>query len=171
MPARSDIFTALSREKALGASDVARGLGISRQHAHRLLRGEREPGARFDELERLLALGEDGDDGPQYAVAMLGPAGVELLTTGATQPLFEQRENAERVAELIDDAVVVPVWRSYAWRRLVQAYAVWGTEPEERNLFIADAEDDLPFEAIFDELTEGLRATAELLGAKEPSLH
>lgn len=167
MPAQSEIFAALARAKGVGASELARGLGISRQHAHRLLRGERDAGARVEELERLLALGAseaDGDGVPLYAVAALDDE-LELLTAGGTQPLFEQRQHAERAAALVADAhvVVVPVWRSYAWRRLVRAYAVWGAAPEPRNVFVVDATPDLPLDAVLRELAASLRTTLELL--------
>jgi hypothetical protein len=166
MPAQSDIFAALAREKALGASEVARGLGISRQHAHRLLRGERDAGARTPELERLLALGADEDEGPFYALAHLQPeGGVELLTAGGTQPLFERRETAERAAAAVAgaDVAIVPVWRGYAWRHLARAYAVWGTVPEPRNVFVADGDPNLPLDAVLAEVAAGIGVTLELV--------
>jgi transcriptional regulator with XRE-family HTH domain len=166
MPAPSEVFAALAHAKGIGASELARGLGISRQHAHRLLRGERDAGARAEELERLLALGPDDADSPTplFAVAALHDE-LDLLTAGGTQPLFERRSNAERAAELVDDpaVAVVPVWRSYAWRRLVRAYAVWGAEPEPRNVFVVDAAPDLPLDPVLRELAGGLRTTLDLL--------
>ena len=166
MPAQSEVFAALAREKALGASEIARGLGISRQHAHRLLRGEREAGARAVDLERLLALGEEEPEGPFYALALIDPnGGVELLTAGGTHPLFRRRENAHRAAAGVADpaVAVVPVWRAYAWNHLARAYAVWGTQPEPRNVFVADGDPDLPLEAVLREIATGWRTTLELI--------
>jgi transcriptional regulator with XRE-family HTH domain len=138
--ARADVYCALLRQKGLTAADVARALGVARQHAHRLLTGARAAGAHVTTLDRVLALGlaEDGD--PLYAVGqLLRDGSVDLVQAGATQPLCSERAAAEALAASLGvDACVVPVWPTYAWERLVGVYAAWGERAEERNVFLLD---------------------------------
>jgi hypothetical protein len=55
---------------------------------------------------------------------------------------------------------VLPVWPGYAWRNLVAFHAAWGAEPEPRKLFVVDeADEDIPTEALIDEIRTGLEAT------------
>ena len=145
--ARAEVYSALLRQKGLTAADVARALGVARQHAHRLITGARAAGAHVTTLDRVLALGiaEDGD--PLYAVGQLLPDGsVELVQAGAMQPLCSERAAAEALAESLGaDACAVPVWPAYAWERLVGVYAAWGERAEERSVFVLDR---LPPEAV-----------------------
>jgi transcriptional regulator with XRE-family HTH domain len=153
--ARVEVYAALLRQKGLTAADVARELGVARQHAHRLLTGARAAGAHVTTLDRVLALGVADDGRPLYAVGELLPDGsVELVQAGATQPLCSDRAAAEALAESLGgDACAVPVWPTYAWERLVGVYAAWGERAQERSVFVLD---ELPPEAV----TE-VRATLE----------
>ena len=145
--ARADVYSALLRQKGLTAADVARALGVARQHAHRLITGARAAGAHVATLDRVLALGMPEDGDPLYAVGQLLPdGGIELVQADATQPLCGERAAAEALAESLGpDACAVPVWPAYAWERLVGVYAAWGERAEERSVFVLD---ELPPEAV-----------------------
>jgi transcriptional regulator with XRE-family HTH domain len=158
--ARSDVYSALLRQKGLTAADVARELGVARQHAHRLLTGAREVGAHVTTLDRVLALGVPEEGDPLYAVGELLPDGsVDLVQAGATQPLCSERPAAEALAESLGgDACAVPVWPRHAWERLAGVYAAWGERAEERSVFVLD---ELPPEAV-KEVRAALEAALEL---------
>ena len=167
--ARADVYSALLRQKGLTAADVARALGVARQHAHRLLTGTRAAGAHVSTLDRVLALGLAEDGNPLYAVGQLLPDGsIDLVQAGATQPLCNERAAAEALAETLGvDACAVPVWRTYAWERLVGVYAAWGERAEQRSVFVLD---ELPPEAVT-EIRGTLEKALELRrGARSPEL-
>ena len=158
--ARSQVYSALLRLKGLTSADVARELGVARQHAHRLLTGARDAGAHVTTLDRVLALGVPEDGTPLYAVAELFEDGtVELVQAGATQPLCTERAAAEALADSLGgEACAVPVWPRYAWERLAAVHAAWGERAEERGVFVLD---DLPPQAV-SEVRNALAAALEL---------
>ena len=153
------------RRKGLSVADLAARLGVTRQHAHRLLTGRRPAEAQREELEGALALGRESGGQPLYAVGELDDDGeLELVPAGDAQPLFEERELARDLAQQLEavseHVCVVPVWPAYAWRNLVAFHAAWGADPEPRKLFVVDAwENELPLESIVDEIRAGLEAT------------
>jgi transcriptional regulator with XRE-family HTH domain len=159
------VWQALLRRKGLSVADLAGRLGVTRQHAHRLLTGRRPAGTQRDELEAVLALGKPAGGRPFYAIAELDSSGeLDLVAAGDTQPLFADREAATRVGRELESVsshvCVVPVWPAYAWRNLVGFHAAWGAEPEPRKLFVVDsAADDMPLDAIIAEVRAGLEAT------------
>ena len=165
MHAEADVWQALLQRKGLSVADLAKRLGIARQHAHRLITGRRPAGAQRGDLEAALALGSANAGRPLYAIAELDESGeLDLIPAGDAQPLFADREVARRIAQTLNavsrDVCVVPVWPSYAWRNLVGFHAAWGAEPEPRKLFVADADDvELPLDAVLDEICVGLEAT------------
>src|SRR6266566_4986296 len=57
MRAESEVWQALLRRKGLSVTDLAEQLGVTRQHAHRLLTGRRPAESQRKELEHALALG------------------------------------------------------------------------------------------------------------------
>ena len=57
MRAESEVWQALLRRKGLSVTDLAGQLGVTRQHAHRLLAGHRPADSQREELEHALALG------------------------------------------------------------------------------------------------------------------
>ena len=165
MRGEADVWQALLRRKGLSVADLAKRLGIARQHAHRLITGRRPPGPQRGDLEAALALGSANTGRPLYAIAELDESGeLDLVPAGDAQPLFADREVARRIAQTLSavsrDVCVVPVWPTYAWRNLVGFHAAWGAEPEPRKLFVADADDaELPLAAVLDEICVGLEAT------------
>jgi transcriptional regulator with XRE-family HTH domain len=163
------VWQALLRRKDLSVAELAGRLGITRQHAHRLLTDRRRVDSHRLDLERALALGEPSGEDPLYAVAELDADGeLDLVPAGDAQPLFGDRAQATKVARELDavsDGVcVVPVWPAYAWRTLVAFHAAWGAEPEPRKVFVVDAtpDDELPLEAIVKEIRTGLEATLQM---------
>jgi hypothetical protein len=78
-----EVWHALLRRKGLGLTDLAEQLGITRQHAHRLLTGRWPAESQRDEIDTALALGTVGSGRPLFAVGELdesdelGPAGAE----------------------------------------------------------------------------------------------
>lgn len=161
----SEVWQALLRRKGLSVTDLAGQLGVTRQHAHRLLTGRRPAETQRAELDGALALGTPSNGHPLYAIGELDDNGeLDLVPAGDAQPLFADRDVATGVAQELEAAsghvCVLPVWPAYAWRNLVGFHAAWGAEPEPRKLFVADAtEDDLPLEAVLEELRAGLEAT------------
>jgi transcriptional regulator with XRE-family HTH domain len=161
----SEVWQALLRRKGLSVTDLAGRLGVTRQHAHRLLTGRRPAESQRDELEQALALGTPTNGKPLYAVGELDDNGeLDLVPAGDAQPLFASREVATDVAHELEAAsrhvCVLPVWPTYAWRNLVAFHAAWGVEPEPRKLFVVDAADDeIPLEALVSEIRGGLEAT------------
>ena len=162
----AEVWQALLRRKGLSVTDLARKLGVTRQHAHRLLTGRRPADTQRDDLEDALALGTPSGEHPLYAIGELdGDGELELVPAGDAQPLFADREVAVRVAEQLDetssDVCVLPLWPSFAWRNLVAFHAAWGAGPEPRKLFVVDAtaDDELPLDAILAEIRSGLEAT------------
>lgn len=161
----SDVWQALLRRKGLSVTELAGQLGVTRQHAHRLLTGRRPAETQRAELEGALALGAAAGGKPLFAIGELDDGGeLDLVPAGDAQPLFADREVATDVARRLEDAsqhvCVLPVWPGYAWRNLVAFHAAWGAEPEPRKLFVVDeAEEDIPTEALIDEIRVGLEAT------------
>src|SRR6185437_13496310 len=134
----SDVWQALLKRKGLSVTDLAGHLGVTRQHAHRLLTGRRPAESQRGELD--------------------------LVPAGDAQPLFASRDVATDVARALEPAslhvCVVPVWPGYAWRNLVGFHAAWGAQPEPRKLFIVDnGETEIPIAAIVEEIRSGLDAT------------
>jgi hypothetical protein len=161
----SDVWQALLRRKGLSVTDLASQLGVTRQHAHRLLTGRRPAETQRAELEAALALGSSSSGAPLFAIGELDDSGeLDLVPAGDAQPLFADRAVATDVAQQLEevsaDVCVLPVWPAYAWRNLVSFHAAWGAEPEPRKLFIVDhADDELPLESLVNEIREGLEAT------------
>jgi transcriptional regulator with XRE-family HTH domain len=167
MRAEAEVWQALLRRKGLAVADLAGRLGVTRQHAHRLLTGRRPADSHRSDLEVALALGSPAGGRPLYAIGELDDDGeLDLVPAGDAQPLFAEREVAASVAERLGSTsplvCVVPVWPAYAWRDLVAFHAAWGAEPEPRKVFVVEqADDELPLEAILDEICAGLEATLE----------
>jgi transcriptional regulator with XRE-family HTH domain len=160
----SDVWQALLRRKGLSVTELAGQLGVTRQHAHRLLTGRRPAETQRAELEGALALGAPTNGKPLFAIGELdGDVELDLVPAGDAQPLFADREVATDVARELEDVsqhVCVPVWPTYAWRNLVALHAAWGAEPEPRKLFVIDeAEEEIPTEALIDEIRAGVEAT------------
>src|SRR6266542_2337149 len=165
MRAESEVWQALLRRKGLSVTDLAGQLGVTRQHAHRLLSGRRPAESQREELEHALALGSPTKGNPLFAVGELDDNGeLDIVPAGDAQPLFASREVATDVARALESAslhvCVLPVWPAYAWRNLVAFHAAWGAEPETRKLFVVDeAAGDVPLDAILGEIRAGLEAT------------
>jgi transcriptional regulator with XRE-family HTH domain len=165
MRAESEVWQALLRRKGLSVTDLAGQLGVTRQHAHRVLTGRRPAETQRAELESALALGTSNGDHPLYAIGELDDNGeLDLVPAGDAQPLFVDRELAASVARDLDPAsrhvCVLPVWPEQAWRNLVGFHAAWGAEPEPRKVFVVDASDEeLPLDAVLEEIRGGLEAT------------
>jgi transcriptional regulator with XRE-family HTH domain len=178
MRAEADVWQALLRRKGLSVTDLAGQLGVTRQHAHRLLTGRRPAETQRAELEAALALGASSGGHPLYAIGELAADGeLDLVPAGDAQPLFADREVASRVAEQLEsssaDVCVLPVWPAYAWRNLVAFHAAWGAEPEPRKLFVVDGAGDeqLLLDAVVDEIRTGLEATLRARAqAHDPAL-
>src|SRR6266480_7786467 len=161
----SEVWQALLRRKGLSGTDLAGQLGVTRQHAHRLLAGHRPADSQRAELEHALALGTPTAGNPLFAVGELDDNGeLDVVPAGDAQPLFASREVAMDVARALEPAslhvYVLPVWPGYAWRNLVAFHAAWGAEPEPRKLFIVDdGNEELPLDALVGEIRAGLDAT------------
>jgi transcriptional regulator with XRE-family HTH domain len=153
----SEVWQALLKRKGLSVTDLAAQLGVTRQHAHRLLTGRRPAETQRAELEVALAMGSPASGHPLYAIGELDDLGeLDLVPAGDAQPLFADREVATRVALDVEAAsrhvCVVPVWPTYAWRNLVAFHAAWGADPEPRKLFVVDdTDDELPLDAVLEE--------------------
>ena len=178
MRQESEVWQALLRRKGLSVTDLAGQLGVTRQHAHRLLTGRRPAETQRDELETALALGTSSGTHPLYAIGELDDNGeLDLVPAGDTQPLFADRDVATSVAQGLEAAsrhvCVLPVWPTHAWRNLVGFHAAWGAEPEPRKVFVVDdAVAELPLDALLAEIRSGLEATllARALAHDEASL-
>src|SRR5947207_6479544 len=161
----SEVWQALLQRKGLSVTDLAGKLGITRQHAHRLLTGRRPAESQRDELEQALALGTPTAGHPLFAIGELDDNGeLEIVPAGDAQPLFASREVATDVARALEPAslhvCVLPVWPAYAWRNLVAFHAAWGADPEPRKLFIVDdTDDELPLDVVLEEIRSGFEAT------------
>ena len=159
------VWPALLLRKGMSVTDLAGQLGVTRQHAHRLLTGRRPAESQRAELEEALALGPPTNGKPLYGIGELDDNGeLDLVPAGDAQPLFADREVATDVARELeaasDHVCVLPVWPGYAWRNLVGFHAAWGVEPEPRKLFVVDETDDeIPAEALIEEIRAGLEAT------------
>ena len=146
-------------------TDLAGKLGVTRQHAHRLLTGRRPAESQRPELEAALALGTPTAGRPLFAIGELDDDGeLDLVPAGDAQPLFHDRDLATEVARALEDAsrhvCVIPVWPGYAWRTLVGFHAAWGAEPEARKLFVVDEPNqEVPLDALVDEIRAGLELT------------
>jgi transcriptional regulator with XRE-family HTH domain len=165
MREESEVWQALLRRKGLSVADLAGKLGVTRQHAHRLLTGRRPAELQRSELEQALALGTPTSGQPLFAVGELDDNGeLDLVPAGDAQPLFADREVATDVARALEAAslhvCVLPVWPEYAWRNLVAFHAAWGAPPEPRKLFVVDnGAEDLPLDVVVGEIRAGLDAT------------
>jgi transcriptional regulator with XRE-family HTH domain len=164
MRGEAEVWQALLRRNGLSVSDLAGQLGVTRQHAHRLLTGRRPAETQRAELESALALGTRTDGRPLYAIGELDDSGeLDLVPAGDAQPLFVDRDVATGVAQQLEAAsrhvCVLPVWPTYAWRNLVGFHAAWGVEPEARKVFVVDDDDVLPLDAVLHEIRSGLEAT------------
>jgi transcriptional regulator with XRE-family HTH domain len=174
----AEVWQALLRRKGLSVTDLAGQLGVTRQHAHRLLTGRRPAETQRAELEVALALGSSPGGHPLYAIGELADDGeLDLVPAGDAQPLFAHRDVAAQVAQELEASsgavCVLPVWPAYAWRNLVAFHAAWGAEPEPRKLFVVDEaeDDDLPLEAVVEEIRTGLEATLRARAqAHDPAL-
>jgi transcriptional regulator with XRE-family HTH domain len=172
----SEVWQALLRRKGLSVTDLAGQLGVTRQHAHRLLTGRRPAETQRAELEAALALGTSNGGPPLYAIGELDDNGeLDLVPAGDAQPLFRDRDVATSVAHDLEPAsrhvCVLPVWPTYAWRTLVGFHAAWGAEPEPRKVFVVDAADDeLPLDAVLEEIRGGLEATLRARALAHDSL-
>jgi transcriptional regulator with XRE-family HTH domain len=161
----SEVWQALLKRKGLSVTDLAAQLGVTRQHAHRLLTGRRPAETQRAELDVALAMGSPASGHPLYAIGELDDVGeLDLVPAGDAQPLFVDREVATRVALDVEAAsrhvCVVPVWPTYAWRNLVAFHAAWGADPEPRKLFVVDdTDDELPLDAVLEEIRSGFEAT------------
>ena len=161
----SQVWPALLQRKGLSPADLAEQLGLTPQHVHGLLTGRGPTETERARLEQALALGTPSTGRPLYAIGELDDDGeLDIVPAGDAQPLFVGRESAMGVAEGLEAAsphvCVLPLWPTYAWRNLVGFHAAWGAEPEPRKLFLVDAAgDELPPEAIIDEIRAGLEAT------------
>ena len=161
----SQVWPALLQRKGLSPADLAEQLGLTQQHVHELLTGRGPTETERARLEQALALGTPSTGRPLYAIGELDDDGeLDIVPAGDAQPLFVGRESAMGVAEGLEAAsphvCVLPLWPTYAWRNLVGFHAAWGAEPEPRKLFLVDAAgDELPPEAIIDEIRAGLEAT------------
>jgi transcriptional regulator with XRE-family HTH domain len=172
-----EVWQALLRRKGLSFTDLAARLGITRQHAHRLVTGRRPAELQREELERALALGAAGSGSPLFAVGELDDSGeLDVVPAGDTQPLFADRDLATDVARELQGVsahvCVVPLWPEHAWRTLVAFHAAWGAEPEGRKVFVVDAAADegLSLEAVLTEIRTGLEATLRARAkAREPA--
>ena len=159
------MWQALLRRRGLSVTDLAGQLGVTRQHAHRLLTGRRPAETQRAELESALALGRASGCHPLYAIGELDDSGeLDLVPAGDAQPLFADRDVATTVARALEPAsrhvCVLPVWPTYAWRSLVGFHAAWGAEPEPRKVFVVDdSDDELPLDALLEEIRGGLEAT------------
>ena len=83
MRAESEVWQALLRRKGLSVTDLAEQLGVTRQHAHRLLTGRRPAESQREELEHALALGTPTAGNPLFAVGELDDNGDEDLPLDA----------------------------------------------------------------------------------------
>jgi transcriptional regulator with XRE-family HTH domain len=161
----SEVWQALLRRKGSSVTDLAGQLGVTRQHAHRLLTGRRPAETQRAELDAALALGTAASGHPLYAIGELDDDGeLDLVPAGDAQPLFADREVATRVAQELEAAsgnvCVLPVWPTHVWRNLVAFHAAWGADPEPRKLFVVEAADEeLPLDAVLDEIRGGLEVT------------
>jgi hypothetical protein len=161
----AEVWQALLRRNGLSVTDLAGQLGVTRQHAHRLLTGRRPAETQRAELEAALALGTPTNGRPFYAIGELDDSGeLDLVPAGDAQPLFADRQVATTVAQQLEGAsrhvCVLPVWPTYAWRNLVGFHAAWGAEPEPRKVFVVDeSAEDLPLDAVIEEIRTGLEAT------------
>jgi transcriptional regulator with XRE-family HTH domain len=176
MRQESEVWQALLRRKGLSVTDLAAQLGVTRQHAHRLLTGRRPAETQRDELESALALGSSNGGHPLYAIGELDDNGeLDLVPAGDAQPLFRDRDVATGVAHDLEPAsghvCVLPVWPTYAWRTLVGFHAAWGAEPEPRKVFVVDATDDeLPLDTVVEQIRGGLEATLRARALAHDSL-
>jgi transcriptional regulator with XRE-family HTH domain len=161
----SAVWQALLRRKGLSMTDLAGQLGVTRQHAHRLLTGRRPAESQRPELEAALALGSPAEGRPLFAIGELDDDGeLDLVPAGDAQPLFLDRDVATDVAKGLEGAshqvCILPVWPGYAWRNLVAFHAAWGAEPETRKLFVVDkADDEIALEPLVEEIRVGLELT------------
>ena len=172
-----EVWHALLRRKGLGVEDLAEQLGITSEHAHRLLNGRGHAESQRDEIEAALALGAEGSGRPLFAVGELDDSDeLDLVPAGDTQPLFAKRDTAARVARELESVsahvCVVPVRPAHAWRTLVAFHAAWGAEPEVRKVFVVDAAatDEVPEAAVLRQVRAGLEATLRSRAkAREPA--
>src|SRR3954466_2533703 len=99
----AEVWQALLRRNGLSVTDLAGQLGVTRQHAHRLLTGRRPAETQRAELEVAPALGGASGGQPFYAIGELAADGeLDLVPAGDAQPLFADREIASRVAEQLE---------------------------------------------------------------------
>lgn len=161
----SEVWQALLRRKGRSVTELAKELGVTRQHAHRLLTGRRPAETQRDELENSLALGSPSEGRPLFAIGELDDDGeLDVVPAGDAQPLFEDRDAAVNMAQELEAAsrhvCVVPVWPAYAWRNLVAFHAAWGAEPEPRKLFVVDnVDEEVPPGALLSEVRSGFETT------------
>src|SRR5438045_9628866 len=87
MRGESEVWQALLRRKGLSVTDLAAQLGVTRQHAHRLLTGRRPAETQRAELEVALAMGSPGSGHPLYAIGELDdPGALDLGPSGVAEP-------------------------------------------------------------------------------------
>src|SRR2546430_16003931 len=88
----AEVWQALLRRKGLSVTDLAGQLGVTRQHAHRLLTGRRPADSQRDELEHALALGTPTAGRPLFAIGELDDNGeLDIVPAGDAQPRSEER--------------------------------------------------------------------------------
>jgi glycolate oxidase iron-sulfur subunit len=85
----SEVWQALLKRKGLSVTDLAGQLGVTRQHAHRLLTGRRPAEAQRDELEQALALGTPTSGNPLYGVGELDDNGELDLARGLARRMID----------------------------------------------------------------------------------
>jgi len=79
----SEVWQALLKRKGLSVTDLAGQLGVTRQHAHRLLTGRRPAESQRDELEQALALGTPISGNPLYGIGELDDNGETEIPVAA----------------------------------------------------------------------------------------
>ena len=79
----AQVWQALLRRRGLSVTDLAGQLGVTRQHAHRLLTGRRPAESQRAELEHALALGTPTAGNPLYAIGELDDNGeLDIVPAG-----------------------------------------------------------------------------------------
>src|SRR3954452_7672397 len=101
----AEVWQALLRRNGLSVTDLAGQLGVTRQHAHRLLTGRRPAETQRGELEAALALGTPTNGRPLYAIGELDDSGeLDLVPAGDAQPWLAYRQAGQAVALQVGSA-------------------------------------------------------------------
>ena len=129
MRPESEVWQALLRRKGLSVADLAAQLGVTPEHAQRLLTGPSQAESQRKELEHALALGTPTKGNPLFAVGELDDmASWTSFRPGTRSRSFASREVATDVARALESAsrhvCVLPLWPAYGWRNLVAFHVV-----------------------------------------------